>query len=496
MLQISEETGRRFEAAMAAAEVAVQERWYYRKWLRYYLDFCAKYGRPAAEETSLGPFLEKLASKSQSAAQRRQAAQAVRLYTGMLRTVRLPRLASQRRQASQVACGEDRRGKQSPPPRARPTGLPVRPNPDATTRGTQPKPGSPEARDQREPLGVREGPHPGALPRANAGSAASPPEHPPRAPGPDGGLAPQPRIAPPQGAAAPAPSSVTGVSWLKELDALRNTIRLRNYSPRTSETYVHWTRKFQTYTRSKPPNQLVTEDVKSFLTDLAVRQNVAASTQNQAFNALLFFFRHVLGREFGKVEGVVRAKRRRYIPVVLSRAEIDRVLDHLDPPCDLVVLLLYGCGLRVSEALDLRIQCFNLDDGILTVHDGKGQKDRTVPLPKTIEPRIRDQFARVAAQRREDLAKDFAGAFLPRQLQKKYPNAGREFIWQWFFPAPRLTLVEATGKYWRYHVLDSDVQKAVKRAADAAGIPKRVTPHTFRHYAEFRIMPSSLRAAA
>ena len=244
---------------------------------------------------------------------------------------------------------------------------------------------------------------------------------------------------------------------------------------------MHWTRKFQTYTRSKPPNQLVTEDVKSFLTDLAVRQNVAASTQNQAFNAMLFFFRHVLGREFGKVEGVVRAKRRRYIPVVLSRAEIDRVLAHLDPPCDLVVLLLYGCGLRVSEALDLRIQCFNLDDGILTVHDGKGQKDRTVPLPKTIEPRIRDQFARVAAQRREDLAKDFAGAFLPRQLQKKYPNAGREFIWQWFFPAPRLTLVEATGKYWRYHVLDSDVQKAVKRAADAAGIPKRVTPHTFRH---------------
>lgn len=255
----------------------------------------------------------------------------------------------------------------------------------------------------------------------------------------------------------------------------------RSYSPATSECYVHWARKFQTFTHGKPPGQLATEDVKGFLTDLAVRRDVAASTQNQAFNALLFFFRHVLGREFGKVDGVVRAKRRRHIPVVLSRDEIDGVVARLEPPIDLVVLLLYGCGLRVSEALGLRIQCFNLDEGILTVHDGKGQKDRTVPLPMSLVPRIRNQFARVATLRREDLSKDFAGAFLPRHLEKKYPNAGREFIWQWFFPAARLTLVEGTGQYWRYHVLESEVQKSVKRAAEAAGIPKRVTPHTFRH---------------
>jgi len=256
---------------------------------------------------------------------------------------------------------------------------------------------------------------------------------------------------------------------------------MRNYSPRTSQTYHLWTRKFQTYTRSKPPGQLTTEDVKAFLTDLAVRQNVAASTQNQAFNALLFFFRHVLGREFGKVEGVVRAKRRRYIPVVLSREEVDSVVARLAHPYDLVVLLLYGCGLRISEALDLRIQCFNLDEGILTVHDGKGQKDRTVPLPKMLLPRIRAQFQRVDALRREDLAQGSAGVFLPRQLDKKYPNAGREFVWQWFFPAKQLSFVKSTGENRRYHVLDSEVQKAVKAAADAAGIPKRVSPHTFRH---------------
>ena len=265
MLQVPEVTGRRFEAAMAAAEVAVQERWYYRKWLRYYLDFCGKYGRPPAEEASLGPFLEKLASKNQSAAQRRQAAQAVRRYIGMLRT------------ASQAAGREDGGGMQSPPPRARPTGLPVRPNPGAATRGAGPA--GPEAPDRRESLGVRDGPPPHSWPRADAGPAARPSSHPPWAPGQDGCLAPQPRIPPPQGA--------TGASWVQELDALRNAIRLRNYSPRTSETYVHWTRKFQTYTRSKPPNQLATEDVKSFLTDLAVRAVGCGDDRNRIDQVIL-----------------------------------------------------------------------------------------------------------------------------------------------------------------------------------------------------------------
>jgi integron integrase len=273
----------------------------------------------------------------------------------------------------------------------------------------------------------------------------------------------------------------TGLSWERELQELKNTIRLRNYSPRTLETYRLWTRKFQTFTRSKPPSELSTADVKAFLTDLAVEQNVAASTQNQAFNALLFFFRHVLGKEFGKVDGVVRAKRRRYIPVVLSRTEVDRVVAQLAYPYNLVVLLLYGCGLRLSEALDLRIQCFNLDEGVLTIHDGKGQKDRTVPLPRMLLPRIKTQFERVDDLRRNDQKQGTAGVFLPRNLEKKYPNAGREFVWQWFFPAKQLTFVKKTEEYRRYHVLGSEVQKAVKVAANDAGIPKRVTPHTFRH---------------
>lgn len=282
---------------------------------------------------------------------------------------------------------------------------------------------------------------------------------------------------------APATSAQaeTRACWARPLGALRDAIRLRNYSPRTLDAYTHWVRKFRIHVRGKPSAMLGADDAKEFLTWLAVERKVSASTQNQAFNALLFFYRHGLGRDVGRLEQIVRAKRRRHIPVVLSRAEIDRLLAQLEPPFDLVVRLLYGCGLRVSEALGLRIQNFNLDAGILTVHAGKGQKDRSLPLPQVLLPRIREQFARVDALRREDLARDYAGVFLPRQLERKYPKAGREFAWQWLFPATRPTLVEATGQYRRHHLLDGEVQKVVKRAADAAGIPKRVTPHTFRH---------------
>ena len=420
MFRVSDEMVCRFDAAMDAAGIGMQERGYYQKWLRYYLDFCDKYRLPSVESGSLTPFLEKLASKNQSDVQRRQASRAVRLFLGMYRS---PKKESLPTEVSKPMA--------APPP---PQGVPDIASAAKRVSGqqsvVQQKQGSQERSREAMPLAVREG---------------------------------------------------TGASWAKELESLRNTIRLRNYSPRTAETYLQWTRKFQAFTRSKAPSELSTEDVKSFLTDLAVRQNVAASTQNQAFNALLFFFRHVLGRDFGKVEGVVRAKRRRYIPVVLSREEVNRVVEQLAYPYNLVVLILYGCGLRVSEALDLRIKCFNLDEAILTVHDGKGQKDRTVPLPKVLLPRIRKQFDRVDALRREDLAQGTAGVFLPRNLEKKFPNAGREFIWQWFFPAKQLSVVKATGEQKRYHVLDSEVQKAVKAAADAAGIPKRVTPHTFRH---------------
>jgi len=271
------------------------------------------------------------------------------------------------------------------------------------------------------------------------------------------------------------------VSWEREYEELEGAIRLRNYSRRTQDTYRMWVRKFQSYLRSKAPAEVDTRDVKAFLTDLAVRQEVAGSTQNQAFNALLFFFRHVLGREFGKLDGVVRAKRRPYVPTVLSREQVGAVLDELEAPYRLVVSLLYGCGLRISECLELRVHCFDLDTKLLVVHDGKGQKDRSVPLPETVLPEVLRQMELVRDQHRKDLADGYAGVFLPRQLEKKYKSAAREYVWQWFFPAASLTSVPGTSERRRYHLHDSQVQAAVKQAASRAGIPKRVTPHTFRH---------------
>ena len=258
-------------------------------------------------------------------------------------------------------------------------------------------------------------------------------------------------------------------------------IKLRNYSRKTLAAYRLWVGKFQAFVRSRPTGQLSGDDVRAFLTDLAVRHGVAASTQNQAFNALLFFYRHVLQREFGQLDGVVRAKRHRYVPVVLSHTETEAILGELRPPFRLVGLLLYGCGLRLMECVNLRIQCFNLDSMLLTVHDGKGQKDRTVPLPARALPEIREQMESVRRLHAQDLAAGYAGTFLPRQLEKKYKNAPKEFIWQWFFPAPTLTFVPKLREQRRYHLHESHVQGAVKQAAVRAGIPKRVSPHTFRH---------------
>ncbi len=166
----------------------------------------------------------------------------------------------------------------------------------------------------------------------------------------------------------------SGADWTGVYNDLKNGIKVRHYSPSTLKTYTSWTRKFQTYTRSKDACLLTVEDVKAFLTWLAVEQNVAASSQNQAFNALLFLFRHVIGKEFGKVDGIVRAKRKPYIPVVLSREEVDCIIALLKHPYRLIISLMYGGGLRISECLSLRVHNFNFDMKILTIHDGKGKK--------------------------------------------------------------------------------------------------------------------------
>ncbi len=223
-------------------------------------------------------------------------------------------------------------------------------------------------------------------------------------------------------------------AWDQAIEKLAAEIQTRHYSRKTLKTYADWARKFQRYLHDKPPDKLSSADVKEYLTYLAVKSRIASSTQNQAFNALLFLFRHVFKKDFGDQRDVPRAKKSKYIPVVLSRPEIDAILKYLEYPFDIVVNLLYGCGLRLFECLSLRVQNFNFEDGILTVH-GKGAKDRTVPLPRAIIPELKTQLETVSELHGKDLAAGFSGVFLVDSLEKKYPAAAKDFIWQWFFSA-------------------------------------------------------------
>ncbi|HSR36112.1 MAG TPA: integron integrase, partial [Desulfurivibrionaceae bacterium] len=268
--------------------------------------------------------------------------------------------------------------------------------------------------------------------------------------------------------------------WDEVIGRLADEIKVRHYSRKTLKTYAHWSRQFQRFLRNKPPAELSTEDVKAYLTHLAVKCQVAASTQNQAFNSLLFLFRHALKREFGELRDVPRAKKSLYVPVVLSREEIDAILAHLYHPYQLIVKILFGCGLRLFECLQLRVRDFNFDAGVLTVH-GKGKKDRTVPLPESIHDELQRQMQRVRRLHEKDLAEGYDGVFLDDAVERKYPKAPQELVHQWYFPLRSLTLVEETGQRRRYHVHESELQKALYAAVRKAQIPKRVTAHTFRH---------------
>ena len=268
--------------------------------------------------------------------------------------------------------------------------------------------------------------------------------------------------------------------WDRLIATLAAEVKVRHYSRNTLKTYAHWSRQFQRFLQNKSPEELSTDDVKEYLTFLAVKCRVAASTQNQAFNSLLFLYRHGLKREFGELRGVPRAKKSLYIPMVLSREEIDAILRHLAHPYALAVKLLFGCGLRLFECLQLRIGDFNFEAGILTVH-GKGKKDRGVPLPETITSELKSQIKAVGILHEQDLKAGYAGVFLDDAVEKKYPRAPREFANQWFFPQKSLTQLEESDERRRYHLHESELQEALYHAVRSARIPKRVTAHTFRH---------------
>ncbi|MDH4164656.1 MAG: integron integrase [Nitrospirota bacterium] len=269
-------------------------------------------------------------------------------------------------------------------------------------------------------------------------------------------------------------------AWDEVIEKLAAEVKVRHYARKTLKAYADWNRKFQNYLHDKDPGELSSQDVKNYLTYLAVDCGVSSSHQNLAFNSLLFLYRHVLKKDFGTHKDIPRAKTSNYIPTVLSRKEIDEVFEQLRHPYKLVAQLQYGCGLRISEGCGLRVKDFDFDSGLLTIR-GKGKKVRTVPLPKTLYPELQAQLERVKQLHEEDLSAGFAGVFLDDQLEKKFPRAAKELIWQWFLPQASLTFVTETRERRRYHLHETHVQDALYEAVRKAKLTKRVTSHTFRH---------------
>jgi integron integrase len=265
------------------------------------------------------------------------------------------------------------------------------------------------------------------------------------------------------------------------LESIRTVIRARYYSIRTEDAYVHWVRRFILYHGKRHPIEMAETDVAAFLTHLAVEARVSLSTQNQALNALVFVYKHVLERPLGEIHGAVRAARKHKLPVVLSLEEVCQVLSRLSGLHWLIACLQYGSGMRLTESVRLRVKDLDFEHRAVIVRDGKGGKDRVVTLPdEFIEPLVGHLANRRILFQRDQHA-GCGTAYLPFALARKYPNASGEWGWQYVFPSTRISEDPRSGARRRHHVDESAVQKAVRRAIRGAGIVKPASCHTFRH---------------
>lgn len=278
-------------------------------------------------------------------------------------------------------------------------------------------------------------------------------------------------------------NNVLQVGAPKLLDQVRGKIRLKHYSIRTEQAYVDWIKRFILHFDKRHPGELGAAEVEAFLTHLAVVGNVAASTQNQARSALLFLYKEVLGSELPWLDNVENAKRPQRLPVVLTQEEVVKILSRLEGTHHLVVSLLYGTGMRILEALRLRVQDIDFARKEILIRDGKGFKDRVTMLPKTLELPLKTHLERVKKLHEQDLASGYGAVYLPDALAKKYPYAARDWAWQYVFPSGKLSVDPRSddGVVRRHHVQDQAVQRAVRQAVVDAGIAKPATPHTFRH---------------
>ncbi len=280
---------------------------------------------------------------------------------------------------------------------------------------------------------------------------------------------------------ASIPSSTESAPAPRLLEQVRGRIRFKHYSIRTEQAYLDWIKRFIRYFGKRHPKDMGAAEVQEFLTHLAVAGRVAASTQNQAKSALLFLYREVLEVELPWLDGVESAKTPKRLPVVLSGAEVRAVLARLEGSHALIARLLYGTGLRIMECLRLRVKDVEFDRGEIMVRDGKGFKDRVTMLPASLAPALREHLERVRELHCQDLAAGHGEVYLPYALDRKYPSAGREWMWQYVFPSAGLSVDPRSGAVRRHHVQDQCVQRAIKAAVRAAGIHKPATPHALRH---------------
>lgn len=268
---------------------------------------------------------------------------------------------------------------------------------------------------------------------------------------------------------------------MKLLDRAREQIRLRHYSIRTEETYLGWMKRYIRFHKYRHPLDLGANEVEAFLSSLAMERDVAAATQGIALASLLFLYRHVLGVQLPWMDEIVRARRPRRLPTVLSEDEVRRLLLQMDGDMWLVASLLYGGGLRLMEGLRLRIKDVDLARHALVIHSGKGDKDRVTVLPDSLVKPLERQIERVRVLFEKDRAEGHANVWLPHGLSRKFPHARLELGWQYLFPAPKIGKDPRDGQMRRHHVDENRVQRWVKRAAAQAGLEKHVTPHTLRH---------------
>ncbi|MFA5843869.1 MAG: integron integrase [Coriobacteriia bacterium] len=265
------------------------------------------------------------------------------------------------------------------------------------------------------------------------------------------------------------------------MDSVREALRSRHYSHRTEDTYCLWIERFIRFHALRHPADMAEAEINAFLTHLAMEAKVSSSTQNQALSALLFLYRHVLDRGIGDLGDVVRARKPKRLPVVMTRDEVRAVLAEMDGEAWLMASLLYGSGLRLMECLRLRVQDVDLSRTEILVRNGKGAKDRVTMLPESLKVPLMEHLRRAKTVHDRDLADGWGRAPLPEALDRKYPNAPAEWRWQWVFPQERRWRNAETGEQGRHHVHETILQRAVKDAVRRAGVVKHVGCHTFRH---------------